>query len=167
MGTYTSLCMANTPLMMPVNKPCLSITAPVLIAGLCVVVFLEKTAWFGYGWQLPESVRKVLVDDAEQQDANRNRQDNMALVVQGLVAVWLILGLALHLAEVGVIGLSVIVLATAFNGITSEHAIGKAFEEALPFTALLVVFFAIVAVIDRQGLFTGIINGVLAMHKDV
>jgi len=75
--------------------------------------------------------------------------------------------LALHLAEVGVIGLSVIVLATAFNGITSEHALGKAFEEALPFTALLVVFFAIVAVIDKQGLFTGIINNVLAMDKDV
>jgi len=143
------------------------VTIPVLIAGLCVVVLLEKTAWFGYGWQLPESVRKVLVEDAEQQDANRNHQDKMALVIQALVAVWLILGLALHLAEVGVIGLSVIVLATAFNGITSEHALGKAFEEALPFTALLVVFFAIVAVIDKQGLFTGIINNVLAMDKDV
>ena len=143
------------------------VSIPVLIAGLCVVVLLEKTAWFGYGWQLPESVRKVLVEDAEQQDASRNRQAKVALVVQALVAVWLILGLALHLAEVGVIGLSVIVLATAFNGITSEHALGKAFEEALPFTALLVVFFAIVAVIDKQGLFTGIINGVLGMEKDV
>ena len=47
----------------------------------------------------------------------------------------------------------IIVLLTAFNGVTEEHQIGKAFEEALPFTALLVVFFAIVAVIHEQHLF--------------
>ena len=52
--------------------------------------------------------------------------------------------LALHLAEVGLIGLSVIIFATSFTGITDEHAIGKAFTEALPFTALLTVFFAVV-----------------------
>ena len=40
-------------------------------------------------------------------------------------------------------------------------------EEALPFTALLVVFFAIVAVIDRQGLFTGIIGSVLALEQSL
>ena len=57
----------------------------------------------------------------------------------------------------------VIVLATAFNGITDEHRIGPAFEEALPFTALLVVFFAIVAVIANQGLFLPIIDWVM-MH---
>jgi len=59
-----------------------------------------------------------------------------------------------------VVGLLVIVLATAFNGVTEEHQIGQAFEEALPFTALLVVFFAIVAVIDHQGLFTPVIDWV-------
>ena len=72
----------------------------------------------------------------------------------------------LHLAEVGIIGLSVIVLITAFNGVTDEHSIGKAFEEALPFTALLVVFFAIVAVIDKQGLFKGVIEYVLTLEKE-
>lgn len=143
------------------------VSIPVLFTGLCVVALLEKTGWFGYGWQLPESVRQILVDDAEEQDRNRNHRAKVALVVQTLVAIWLIIGLAFHLAEVGVIGLTVIVLATAFNGITDEHALGKAFEEALPFTSLLVVFFAIVAVIDKQGLFTGIINNVLAMDKDV
>ena len=58
------------------------------------------------------------------------------------------------------VGLLVIVLATAFNGITEEHRIGHAFEEALPFTALLVVFFAIVAVIESQHLFTPVIDWV-------
>ena len=55
----------------------------------------------------------------------------------------------------------VIVLATAFNGITEEHRIGHAFEEALPFTALLVVFFAIVAVIEQQHLFSPVIEWVM------
>ena len=50
---------------------------------------------------------------------------------------------------------------------TNEHALGKAFEEALPFTALLVVFFAIVAVIDKQGLFKGVIDNVLSMDKEI
>jgi len=80
--------------------------------------------------------------------------------VQGIVALVLILALGFHLAEPGVVGLLVIVLATAFNGITEEYRIGHAFEEALPFTALLVVFFAIVAVIDHQGLFTPVIDWV-------
>ncbi|MCH8136609.1 MAG: sodium/proton antiporter, partial [Proteobacteria bacterium] len=47
------------------------------------------------------------------------------------------------------------------NGITEEHRIGRAFEEALPFTALLVVFFAIVAVIENQGLFSPVIDWVM------
>ena len=37
----------------------------------------------------------------------------------------------------------VIVLATAFAGVTEEHRLGHAFEEALPFTALLVVYLAL------------------------
>ena len=33
-----------------------------------------------------------------------------------------------------------IILLTASNGVIEEHKLGHAFEEALPFTALLVVF---------------------------
>jgi NhaB family Na+:H+ antiporter len=51
--------------------------------------------------------------------------------------------------------------------VVEEHQLGHAFEEALPFTALLVVFFAIVAVIHEQHLFTPIIQSVLAMDMDV
>ncbi len=61
----------------------------------------------------------------------------------------------------GLIGLSVIILATALTGVTDEHAIGKAFTESLPFTALLTVFFSIVAVIIDQHLFAPIIQFVL------
>ena len=74
------------------------------------------------------------------------------------------LALALHLAEVGLIGLMVIVLATAFTGVTEEQRLGKAFEAALPFTALLVVFFAIVAVIHDQHLFEPVVQRVLQLE---
>ncbi|MBT8148995.1 MAG: sodium/proton antiporter NhaB, partial [Gammaproteobacteria bacterium] len=143
------------------------VSIPVLFTGLCVVVLVEKTGWFNYGWQIPASVRQILEEDAAEHDARRTKREKVALIVQAIVALWLVVGLALHLAEVGIIGLSVIVLTTAFNGITDEHALGKAFEEALPFTALLVVFFAIVAVIERQGLFSGIIGSVLAMEQSM
>ena len=60
----------------------------------------------------------------------------------------------------------IIVLLTAFNGVVEEGQIGHAFEEALPFTALLVVFFVIVAVIGDQKLFQPITDMVLAMPTD-
>ena len=90
-------------------------------------------------------------------------QDKARLVIQAIAGVWLVIALALHLAEVGIIGLSVIVFITAFNGVIDEHDIGYAFTEALPFTALLVVFFAIVAVIQDQNLFAEIIQYGLAL----
>ncbi|MBK4330354.1 sodium/proton antiporter, partial [Enterobacter hormaechei] len=93
--------------------------------------------------------------------AQRSRQERLRLIAQALIGVWLIVALAFHLAEVGLIGLSVIILATTFTGVTDEHAIGKAFTEALPFTALLTVFFSIVAVIIDQQLFTPVIEFVL------
>ncbi len=116
---------------------------------------------FGYGEPLPPTVRKVLQDFDDRSRAQRSRQEQLRLLAQAVIGVWLIVALAFHLAEVGLIGLSVIILATTFSGVTDEHAIGKAFTEALPFTALLTVFFAIVAVIIDQQLFTPVIEFVL------
>ena len=55
----------------------------------------------------------------------------------------------------------IIVMLTAFRGIIDEHQIGHAFEEALPFTALLAVFFTVVSVIHDQHLFHPITEWVL------
>ncbi len=137
------------------------VTMPVLVAGLITCLLLEKTGWFGYGAQLPDKVRAILEDFNKDQKKNMTSRRISQLVVQGLVAVILVFGLAFHLAEVGLIGLMVIILLTAFNGIIEEHQLGKAFEEALPFTALLVVFFSIVGVIHAQHLFTPIITWIL------
>ena len=82
-----------------------------------------------------------------------------------LVLPILILSLAFHVAAVGLVGLMVIVLLTSLNGIVEERRLGPAFEESLPFTALLVVFFAIVAVIHEQHLFQPVISTVLGMEE--
>ena len=143
------------------------ITMPVLVAGLITCALLEKAKIFDYGAELPTNVRSILEDFAVEQDKKRTLRDSATLIVQGVVALFLIFALAFHLAEVGLIGLTIIVLLTAFNGVVEEHQIGKAFEEALPFTALLVVFFAVVSVIHDQHLFQPIISAVLAMDPEI
>jgi NhaB family Na+:H+ antiporter len=143
------------------------ITMPVLAAGLLTCIVLEKMKWFGFGEELPDQARKIITGYVEEEDAKRNDKEKFALVVQALSAVFLIIALAFHLAPVGLIGLTIIVLQTAFTGITDEHQLGHAFEEALPFTALLTVFFVIVGMIHDLHLFTPIIEGVLAMDKSI
>lgn len=137
------------------------ISMPVLVVGLLTCTALEVTKSFGYGAQLSPNVREVLENFEADAAAKRSKSDMSIIIVQIVVSLLLIVALGFGLAAPGLVGLMVIVLATAFNGITEEHRIGHAFEEALPFTALLVVFFAIVAVIESQHLFTPIIEWVM------
>jgi NhaB family Na+:H+ antiporter len=136
------------------------ISMPVLVVGLATCILLEVTKTFGYGTQLSPKVREVLEEYDNEMTERRTKSESAIIGVQAVVALVLVIALGLGLAEPGVVGLLVIVLATALNGVTEEHRLGHAFEEALPFTALLVVFFAIVAVIDHQGLFTPVIDWV-------
>ena len=138
------------------------VTVPVALAGLATCWLVERFRLFGYGTPIPDAARAVLEDYSRELAARSTPRDKQLLIVQATVAILLVLALAFHVAEVGLIGLLVIILATAFTGITEEHRIGKAFEAALPFTALLVVFFVIVAVIHDQHLFEPMINRVLA-----
>lgn len=140
------------------------VSMPVLVAGLLTCVVVERFRLFGFGAPLPSSVRSILEAYDAEISASRAREDTARLVVQGIAAAFLVLALAFHVAEVGLIGLTIIVLQTAFNGVTEEHQIGHAFQEALPFTALLVVFFGVVAVIHEQHLFTPVIEQVLALE---
>lgn len=143
------------------------VTMPVLAAGLVTVYLLEVTGWFGYGAKMPQEVRDILEDVDRDHDAERTNKQKAALIVQGVVAILLVLALAFHVAEVGIIGLAIIVLQTSFNGIIEEHQIGRSFEEGLPFTGLLVVFFAIVAVIHEQHLFAPVSKFVLSMDEAI
>ncbi|MDH4184403.1 MAG: sodium/proton antiporter NhaB [Nitrospinota bacterium] len=138
------------------------VTMPTLAAGLATCVVVERFGLLGYGYQLPAGVRTVLSEFSEKEEAQRDDSSRAKLLVQGLAGVFLILALAFHVAEVGLIGLAVIVLLTALNGTSDEHAIGRAFTEALPFTCLLTVFFAIVAVIHHGHLFTPVVDWTLS-----
>jgi len=140
------------------------VSIPVLIVGLLTCLLLEQIKIMGYGYQLPQTVYDVLKKNVEKEAEKMDGSKKLKLIIQGVLGCSLVLALALHLAEVGVIGLALIVLLTALNGIISEHEIGHAFTESLPFTALLVVFFAIVAVIHDQNLFKPIIGYVLSLE---
>ncbi|MHC1713483.1 MAG: sodium/proton antiporter NhaB [Solidesulfovibrio sp.] len=139
------------------------VSMPVLVVGLLTTIAVERLKCFGYGFRLPTEVRRILKANDDRRDAEMTTRDRAALYVQAAGAIYLVVALALHLAEVGLIGLSIIILLTALCGKTEEHQIGNAFTEALPFTALLVVFFAVVAVIHDQHLFSPITSFVLSL----
>lgn len=143
------------------------VTMPVLFFGIVTCIVLESTGWFGYGEKLPPAVRQVLTEYSQAEAEKRSLRTKVALTVQAITAVILVLGLAFHIAAVGLVGLMVIILLTAFNGVIEEHQIGRTFEESLPFTALLVVFFAVVSVIHDQHLFTPVVTWVLTLNEHI
>ena len=138
------------------------ITMPVFVAGILTCFIIEKFSIAGFGNQLPPNIKEIFNNYSVYREENITAKDRAELLVESLVAVFLVIALGLHLAAVGLIGLSVIILLTAFKGITEEHHLGEAFHEALPFTALLAVFFAIVSVIHDQHLFSPVIDYVLS-----
>lgn len=139
------------------------VSIPVVIVGLLTCVAVEKWRVFGYGATMPGNIRSHLLETEKVIEEKRGKQGKVRLIVQALAGLWLIIALAWHLADVGLVGLSVIILVTSLNGITEEHQLGHAFQEALPFTALLVVFFAVVAVIHDQHLFAPVIQYALSL----
>ncbi len=143
------------------------VSIPVVIAGLVTCALLERFKLFGYGAELPESVREVLVAYDQAESKRRNARDRAVLLVQAAVLVFLVTALALHLTAVGIIGVTVIILATSLLGIVDERRVGHSFQEALPFTALLVVFFAVIAVIHDQHLLGPIFGALLALPPEV
>lgn len=139
------------------------VTIPAVIAGFITLIVVEHFKWFGFGTKLDSGVRNILKGYLDKQDRNRNRKEKYALVVQSISAVLLIYGLYQHVMEVGLIGLSLLIIVTSFTGITDEHRIGKAFQESLPFVSLLIVFFVVVSMIQELELFKPIITWVLTL----
>ncbi|MBI5814329.1 MAG: sodium/proton antiporter NhaB [Nitrospinae bacterium] len=139
------------------------VTMPTLAIGFLTCAAVEALGVAGYGCRLPDKVREALAGHAAAQSLEIDGREKLKIAVQVIMGAALILALAFHVAEVGLIGLSLIILLTTLNGVTDERQIGKAFQEALPFTALLVVFFAIVAVIHQQDLFGNIIHWTMSL----
>jgi len=143
------------------------VTIPAVIAGFITCVVLEFVGVLGYGVKLDPQVRAILKGYVEEEDKNRSIKEIYALWVQGVCGVLLIAALGLHIMEVGLIGLSLLVLVTALTGINEEHRIGRAFEESLPFVALLCIFFVVVGMIHDLHLFSPVIQWVLTLPMDI
>ena len=143
------------------------ITMPILFTGLLTCIIVEKFSIAGFGNQLPSNVREIFNDYSKYRKENITPRDKTELLIESVVLIFLVFALAFSIAAVGLIGLTVMVLLTAFKGITHEHKLGDAFHEALPFTALLAVFFAIVSVIYDQKLFDPVILYVLDQPESV
>lgn len=139
----------------PVSIPC-------FFVGIMTCAFVEKFKLFGYGEELPIEIYNILLHSKN--DHKISSDEKYKLIIQSIFGIFLIFALSFHLAEVGLIGLALFIFLSSFLGITEEHQLGKAFTESLPFTALLSVFFVIVAVIHKQDLFGPLID--LVIHAD-
>jgi Na+:H+ antiporter, NhaB family len=137
------------------------VSIPVVLAGLVTCLLLEQLRWFNFGVPIPPAVREVLLQFERNESQHRTTRDRWRLIIQGVAAVLLVLALGFHWAEVGLIGLGIVIVLTALLGVSEEHQLAEAMKTALPFTALLVVFFAVVAVINDQKLFQPVVLHVL------
>ncbi|MBI5838037.1 MAG: sodium/proton antiporter [Candidatus Eisenbacteria bacterium] len=136
---------------------------PTLLAGFATCLVVTKLKWFGYGAELPTSVRRALQDEDRRLAADRTPHHRFLVVTQAIVGLLMVVALAFHVAEIGLIGLAVIVIVSALGGITDERSVAQAFMPGLPFASLLVVFYVLVAMIGTLDLFKPMIEWALTM----
>ncbi|NWF39100.1 sodium/proton antiporter [Mariprofundus sp. NF] len=142
-------------------------TIPTLLAGILTCLVVEKFGWFNYGAELPVNVRKILADEDKKLRESTTPSQRMIMVFQAIVGLLMVVALSMHLAEIGLIGLGVIILATAITGVTDEHKIAEAFMPGLPFASLLVMFYVIVAMIQSQFMFHPIMQWVMSLDGSI
>jgi NhaB family Na+:H+ antiporter len=145
---------------------CAIISVPAAIAGLIVCFSLEYFHAPGFRYQMPERARELIQKDYAKKMHEMTEHNVYVYIVQVIVLVMLVLALALHLAEVGLIGIGLIIIVTAFTGLTKEHDLGGAFTNAMPFAMLIVVFFAILGVAHEQHLVTPLADWVFTFSGD-
>ena len=80
------------------------ITMPVFVAGIFTCFIIEKFSIAGFGNQLPPNIREIFNDYSVYREENITAKDRAELLVESLVAVFLVIALGLHLAAVGLIG---------------------------------------------------------------
>jgi Na+/H+ antiporter len=143
---------------------CGIIAVPVTISGFILCPLLEIVRFPGFGYQLSEKIHQLIVNDYAKRAREISSQNMYKYVLQGTVALLLIIALGFHMAEVGLIGLAVIVVLSAFTGKTREHDFAEPFNNAMPFVTLIVIFFAILAVVHEQHLLAPVIRWVLSFE---
>jgi NhaB family Na+:H+ antiporter len=139
---------------------CSVVSIPVAIAGFILCPILEIIKFPGFGYKLPERAYDAIVEDCSAKFTKISRQSLFSYILQCIVAILLFLTLAFHLAEVGLVGIALIVIMSAFKGLSEEHDFVEAFNNAMPFVLLITIFFAILAVVHDQNLVTPLIQWV-------
>ena len=139
---------------------CSPVSAPAAIAGFLVCFSVEYFRFPGFQYQMPERARELILKDYTKKIHEMTGQHCYDYIVQIIVFIMLVLALAFHVAEVGLIGIALIIIVTAFTGLTKEHDLGVAFTNAMPFAVLIVVFFAILGVVHAQHLIEPLANWV-------
>ena len=145
-------------------KHCGIIAVPVMISAFALCPLLEIFRFPGFGYQLSDKIRELIANDYKKKAKEITGQGMYKYILQGIVAVLLILALAFHLAEVGLIGLAVIVVVSALSGKIHEHDYAEPFNNAMPFVTLILLFFVILAVVHDQHLITPVIQWVLTFE---
>ena len=133
-------------------RHCAVVSVPAGLAGFIVCYSLEYFKFPGFQFQMPDKARELIQKDYNKKIHEMTEQNLYIYAVQIVAFVLLVLSLAFHVAEVGLIGIGLIVIVTAFTGLTKEHDLGVAFTNAMPFASLIVVFFAILGVVHEQHL---------------
>ena len=70
------------------------ISVPVLVCGIITCLVVEHFSLFGYGATLPKKVWVVLARYNQSKERKMSTQDRYKLVLQGLIGIWLVTGLA-------------------------------------------------------------------------
>jgi NhaB family Na+:H+ antiporter len=68
------------------------VSIPIVLAGLALCVLLERLRWSGFGAEIPQSVRTLLVEHERHEAAHRTQRERWRLVVQGVAALLLVVG---------------------------------------------------------------------------
>jgi len=142
-------------------RHCGVIAVPVTISGFILCPLLEIFRVPGYGYQMPDKIRELIAADYAKKARELAGEGMYKYVLQGLVALLLIVVLGLHVIEVGFIGLGVIVFLSAFTGMIKEHDFAEPFNNTMPFVTLIAIFFVILAVVHDQQLIKPVIRWVL------
>lgn len=139
---------------------CSVISVPVAVVGFLLCPILETIKFPGYGYKLPQRAYDAIVKEFKITFVKMSKQTLFIYILQGIVALLLILALAFHLAEVGLVGIALIIIMSAFKGLTKEHDFAEAFNNAMPFVLLIAIFFAVLAVVQDQSLMKPLIGWV-------
>jgi NhaB family Na+:H+ antiporter len=128
------------------------IALPVAVVAFIVCFLLEFFRFPGFGHRMPDRVRRLIIKDYRKKINEMTIQNVYIYAVQIIGGILLVFSLAFSVAQVGLVGIGLIVLVTAFTGVTEEHDLAGAFNNAMPFTMLIITFFVILGVVHEQHL---------------